>query len=122
MLLYQVSLDIFLVLYNIDISFRGVKMNLYLIIKGILDFTLSLLAVLLLWPLFAIIAIFIKIDSKGPVFFKQKRIGKRKKHFYIQSYYIYRRLMLQECFIHFALFYKYFKINFLSKKMSSSSA
>jgi O-antigen biosynthesis protein WbqP len=44
---------------------------------------LSLLAILLLWPVFLLIAILIKIDSKGPVFFKQKRIGKHKKEFYI---------------------------------------
>lgn len=33
-----------------------------------------------------IIALFIKIDSKGPVFFKQKRIGKDKKEFYILKF------------------------------------
>ena len=55
-------------------------------IKRILDFLLSLSAMLLLWPMFLLIAVLIKIDSKGPVFFKQKRIGKDKKEFYIVKF------------------------------------
>ena len=55
-------------------------------IKRILDFILSLIAMLLLWPVFLLIAILIKLDSKGPVFFKQKRVGKDKKHFYIYKF------------------------------------
>lgn len=55
-------------------------------VKRILDFTLSLIAMIILWPIFLLIAIIIKIDSKGPVFFKQKRVGKNKKHFYILKF------------------------------------
>jgi O-antigen biosynthesis protein WbqP len=55
-------------------------------IKRIIDFTLSLIAMIILWPVFLLIAIFIKIDSKGPVLFKQKRVGKDKKHFYILKF------------------------------------
>ena len=55
-------------------------------IKRILDFILSLIAMLLLWPVFLLIAILIKLDSKGPVFFKQKRVGKDKKYFYIYKF------------------------------------
>lgn len=55
-------------------------------IKRILDFLLSLSAMLLLWPVFLLIAVLIKIGSKGPVFFKQKRIGKHKKEFYILKF------------------------------------
>ena len=52
-------------------------------IKRMIDFILSLIAMLILWPIFLIISILIKLDSKGPILFKQKRIGKNKKHFYI---------------------------------------
>ncbi|MFX0560711.1 sugar transferase [Tepidibacillus infernus] len=61
-------------------------MRIYPVFKRILDFILSLIAMLILWPLFLIIAIIIKLDSKGPVFFKQKRIGKNKKYFYILKF------------------------------------
>lgn len=45
-------------------------------IKRLIDIIISLLALLLLWPLFIVIAILIKIDDKGPVFYKQIRTGK----------------------------------------------
>ena len=48
-------------------------------IKRTLDFILSLIGLILLLPLFLIIAAWIKLDSPGPVFFKQRRIGKDKK-------------------------------------------
>jgi len=53
-----------------------------IIFKRIFDFLGALLSLILLSPLFLIIAILIKIDSPGPVFFKQERIGKNKKPFY----------------------------------------
>ena len=55
-------------------------------IKRILDFVLSFIALIILSPVFLIIAILIKLDSKGPVLFKQKRVGKNKKHFYILKF------------------------------------
>lgn len=55
-------------------------------IKRTTDFILSLIALIILSPLFLIIAVMIKKDSKGPVFFKQKRIGKNKKEFYILKF------------------------------------
>lgn len=58
----------------------------YIIIKNVLDFILSLLALIVLFPFFCIFAIIIKLESKGPVFFKQKRIGKNKKEFYIYKF------------------------------------
>lgn len=61
-------------------------MKIYPVVKRIIDFTLSLIAMLILWPLFLVIAIIIKIDSKGPVFFKQKRVGKNKEYFYILKF------------------------------------
>lgn len=47
---------------------------------------LSLTAIIILSPMMLLIALVIKIDSKGPVFFKQKRVGKNKKHFMIYKY------------------------------------
>lgn len=49
--------------------------------KRIFDLVLTTLAIPLLLPLFAIIAIAIKIDSPGPVFFVQQRVGLRKNVF-----------------------------------------
>ena len=45
------------------------------------DFIISLILLTLLSPLFLIIGIIIKLDSKGPVFFTQKRIGKNNELF-----------------------------------------
>lgn len=56
------------------------------IIKRILDFLLSLIGAIVLLPVFLVIIIAIKIDSKGPVFFRQKRIGKNKKYFNILKF------------------------------------
>lgn len=50
-------------------------------LKRVFDLILSLLAALVLSPLMLCIALAVKIDSKGPVFFRQKRIGKGKKTF-----------------------------------------
>lgn len=61
-------------------------MGFYVVIKRIIDFFLSLIALILLSPILLIIAIIIKTDSKGPVLFKQKRIGKNKREFYILKY------------------------------------
>ena len=55
-------------------------------VKRILDFILSLIAIVLLFPFFCIFAIIIKLESKGPIFFKQKRIGKQKEFFYIYKF------------------------------------
>ncbi|WP_339209472.1 sugar transferase [Paenibacillus sp. FSL K6-3182] len=54
--------------------------------KRSLDLTLSLIGLLLLSPLMIIIIIFIKLDSKGPIVFKQRRIGVNKKEFEILKF------------------------------------
>lgn len=55
-------------------------------IKRGIDFLLSLIALVLLSPLFLILCIWIKLDSKGPILFKQKRVGKDKTYFYILKF------------------------------------
>lgn len=52
-------------------------------LKRIFDFVFSLIALVLLLPVFAFIAVKIKYDSKGPVFFRQERIGRYGKPFNI---------------------------------------
>ena len=53
--------------------------KLYICIKRFMDVTISLLGMIILLPVFLIIAAIIKLDSKGPVFFVHKRIGKKGK-------------------------------------------
>lgn len=61
-------------------------MKLQHAVKRIFDFVASLLGLIILSPLFIVIAIFIKIDSPGPVFFKQVRGGKDNKYFKIYKF------------------------------------
>ena len=53
-----------------------ISKTVYIKIKRVIDVIFASIALILLSPVFAIIAIAIKIDSKGPVFFTHKRIGK----------------------------------------------
>lgn len=59
---------------------------MYLIVKRLLAILISGLAIILLSPVLLAVAIAIKCDSKGPVLFKQKRVGKDKKHFMIYKF------------------------------------
>jgi O-antigen biosynthesis protein WbqP len=61
-------------------------MKTYFIIKGLIDFTLSFLALIILAPIFIILALIIRLESKGPIFFVQKRVGKGKKLFNILKF------------------------------------
>lgn len=63
----------------ITIPQRETSVSVYKYMKRGLDIILSLIGIILLSPIFLIIAIAIKIDSKGPVIFKHKRIGKNGK-------------------------------------------
>lgn len=62
------------------------KTKLYLHIKRILDIIFSFIGIIILSPIFLLVAIAIKIDSKGPVIFKQKRLGKDGKEFNIYKF------------------------------------
>lgn len=59
---------------------------MFLKVKRLVDIVLSLVGMIVLSPLFLIIVILIKLDSEGPVFFKQKRVGKNKTHFDILKF------------------------------------
>lgn len=55
-------------------------------IKRLLAIILSLGGMICLSWLFLILSVAIKLDSPGPVFFRQKRVGKNKKHFQILKF------------------------------------
>ena len=55
-------------------------------IKRLLDFVLSLAAAIVLAIPMAVIALWIKADSPGPVFFRQRRVGRGKTHFNILKF------------------------------------
>ncbi|MEY1088329.1 sugar transferase [Morganella morganii] len=59
---------------------------IYLIAKRIFDFTASCLGLLLLSPFILMICCWIKMDSKGPIFFRQRRVGKDGKEFMIHKF------------------------------------
>lgn len=59
---------------------------MYPYIKRIIDFIMALVGLIILSPLFILLAIIIKLDSKGPVFFKQKRLAKDKGYFNILKF------------------------------------
>lgn len=59
---------------------------MYKYIKRVIDIILSLLGIIILSPLLLFLSLAIKIDSKGPVFFKQKRIGLHKTYFNILKF------------------------------------
>ena len=55
-------------------------------LKRLLAIVLSLLGILCLGWLLALLSIAVKLDSPGPVLFKQKRVGRGKSHFYILKF------------------------------------
>ena len=55
-------------------------------IKRIIDILLSIIAIIILTPVFLIIIIAIKLDSKGPILFRQKRVGLHKSYFNILKF------------------------------------
>lgn len=62
------------------------EMKMYPICKRILAIIISGSAIVILSPILLLIALAIKLDSRGPVLFKQKRVGKNKKHFMIYKF------------------------------------
>lgn len=58
----------------------------YMGFKRVVDAVLSAIGLLILSPVFLVLVIAIKLDSPGPVFFKQKRVGIHKTHFNILKF------------------------------------
>ena len=63
-----------------------ISQKIYMGVKRVIDILLSALALILLSWLFLILCIAIKIDSRGPILFKQKRVGIHKTHFMIYKF------------------------------------
>lgn len=61
-------------------------MNFFDIIKRIFDIVFSFIGLILLLPLFLLAAVFIKIDSRGPILFKQQRVGRNFTPFAIYKF------------------------------------
>ena len=59
---------------------------MYKFFKRTLDIVFSFIGMIVLSPFFLLLVLAIKLDSKGPVLFKQKRVGLHKKHFYILKF------------------------------------
>ncbi len=59
---------------------------MYLRLKRGMDFGMALLGMVILSPVFLVLVIGIKLDSKGPVLFRQKRVGIHKTHFNILKF------------------------------------
>lgn len=59
---------------------------MYVKLKRVIDFILALGGIIVLMPLLVILVIAIKVDSRGPVLFKQKRVGIHKTHFNILKF------------------------------------
>ena len=62
------------------------KSRLKTFFKRLEDIVLSLVMLILLSPLFLVVAILIKLDSKGPVFFAQDRVGLNKKEYMMHKF------------------------------------
>ena len=62
------------------------RQKIYLPFKRFFDILFSFLAIVVFSPLYIVLAILVKATSKGPVFFKQDRIGKNKKIFKILKF------------------------------------
>ena len=67
-------------------KFLSLRQKIYLPFKRLFDILLSFLTIVVFSPLYIVLAILVKATSKGPIFFKQERIGKNKKHFKILKF------------------------------------
>lgn len=76
---------------KIEIDYKEIEKNLEfkksnIIFKRIFDIVLSSIGILILFPIFVVIGVLIKVTSKGPIFFKQIRVGKEEKNFEILKF------------------------------------
>jgi O-antigen biosynthesis protein WbqP len=60
--------------------------EIYLRMKRAVDFILAVVGLIILSPIFMIVVIIITVDSKGPILFRQKRVGIDKTHFNILKF------------------------------------
>lgn len=72
------------IVIDVEEKIKGKKMQF--IIKRIMDIIFSSIGIVILLPVYIILAIMIKLDSKGPILFKQVRVGKDRKDFVIYKF------------------------------------
>ncbi len=65
---------------------KTITVTLFAGIKFLFDRLMAILGLIITFPLMLIIAVAIKIDSEGPIIFKQERTGKFGKNFYIYKF------------------------------------
>ena len=82
---FENHIDEYAIAINLSEEFIK-ESKIYSITKRTIDIIGSLCGIILLSPLFLIVSILIKLDSKGPVIFKQTRIGKDSKPFEIYKF------------------------------------
>lgn len=69
------------------IRYKDVEESMvYIILKRLMDIVCSVMGLLFLCPILLIISIAIKLESKGPVIFKQERVGKNRKPFLMYKF------------------------------------
>lgn len=71
---------------NDIIKYIGGNMSLFVTLKRLMDIVISAFFIVLLSPVFIIIAILIKITSKGSVLIRQKRVGKNDSEFILLKF------------------------------------
>ena len=71
---------------KMDIAEVLEKRKLQLVLKRLMDIVVSGGALLVIWPVLLLIAVAIKIDDPGPVFYRQVRVGKNGKEFRIYKF------------------------------------
>lgn len=62
------------------------KHTVSLILKRMFDFIVSLALLLIIWPVLLILALFVKLDSPGPAFYRQERVTTNGKRFRIWKF------------------------------------
>lgn len=78
----SISGKIYIIVGQISEAFE----SMYSVLKNIIDRVLAFMGLVLLSPIFLALILAIKLDSKGPVLFKQKRVGIHKSHFNILKF------------------------------------
>ena len=62
------------------------KHKVELLIKRVFDIVVAFILILLLMPVFFLLAVWIKLDSRGPIFYKQKRVTQYGRIFKIYKF------------------------------------
>lgn len=69
-----------------SVSHESLKNRFYVVFKRLFDIIFSTFVLILLLPIFIIIGICVKIDSRGKIFYKHKRLGKNGEYIYLYKF------------------------------------